>query len=33
MQNLGENATDVYRAENRFFPQMKTSRNVHSSLH
>jgi len=33
MQSLGENKTDGYRAENRFFPQMKTSRKVHNCLH
>jgi len=31
--SLGENKTDVYRAENiDFFPQMKTSRKVHICL-
>jgi len=33
MLSLGENKTDVYRAENRFFPRMKTSRKVHTCLH
>jgi len=31
--SLGENKTDLYRAENRFFPQKKTSRKVHICLH
>jgi len=33
MQILRENMADGYRAENRFFSQMKTSRKVHVCLH
>jgi len=31
--SLGANKIDVYRAGNRFYPQMKTSRKVHICLH
>jgi len=33
MLSLGENKTDVYRTENIFLPQMKTSRKVHICVH